>query len=513
MILKAQDAKGLRKSLRRLPQEKLVVIAASLFVLKQQKNDPLNKYREKYYFKPLDWVNDFVEVDLPDYLTEILTAIQNGVKKIAIRGPHSLGKTVLASLIVLWAGSVSTDCKAITTASAWRQLTKFLWPEIHKWYGRTNWKKVGHMPELLTTELHFGPTSIGFPVACTNAATIEGAHAQRVVYIYDESKTIPPLVWEASEGAFAGEGDHIQIALSTPGDESGVYYDICSRKRGYEDWKVYYVSPRKLIRAGRMSLEWAKKRRQAWGKDSSVYQNRVWGQFAKQSEDALIPLSWVELAIQRWYVWHDEMESKGYTDIEEAHQRAEGKRIIGADISRGGKDRTSLAFRKGKILTHFKYYEKGDTKDTMVTTGRIKNAMGDDGVARVDVLNMGAGVVDRLREVIDPDRVTAVNAAERTDLTDRTGELHFVNIRSAMWWAMRELLDPANNENIAIPDDAELIGDLCTPKYKETSNGKILIESKDDIKKRIHRSTDAGDACIQAFFDGIDFEKDYLFFG
>jgi hypothetical protein len=145
----------------------------------------------------------------------------------------------------------------------------------------------------------------------------------------------------------------------------------------------------------------------------------------------------------------------------------------------------------------------------MVTTGRVKQAMGVDGVAKIDVLGVGAGVVDRLREQDLNDRVIAINAAEGTSLTDKSGELHFVNIRSAMWWGMREKLNPNSGDNVCLPPDDLLIGDLTTPKYKTTSAGKILIESKDDLRKpnRLGRSTDSADAVIQALFDGLEVES------
>lgn len=507
------DTATIRKHLTKIPPEKLELLAMTIFVLKRRKNDPLAIYRDKYYYKPLDWVDAFVEIKMPPYMRKTLGLIQDGCRKIAYRGPHGIGKTVLAALIVLWAGSVSNDCKIPTTAGSWRQLTKFLWPEIHKWETRTNWKKIGMQPEILRREAKFSPTSEAFGVACTNPATIEGAHAQRIVYVYDESKAIPPATWEASEGAFSTIGDHLQVALSTPGEASGVFYSICSRQKGYEEWTNVYVSPRDAIRAGRMSLEWAKNCRQKWGAQNPVYKNRVWGLFAEQATDSVIPLSWIEAAIQRWHMWYDDMSENGHIGDDEKNKNTPGKKVLGVDVSRGGADRTAMAYRKGKILTHFDYYHADETRDTMVTVGRTHIAMGD-GIARVDVIGIGAGVVDRLREVVeDENKVVAVNAGAGCENTDRSGELNFVNIRSAMWWCMRELLDPQYNEEIALPDDPELIGDLCTPKYKPTSNGKILIESKVDIKKRIGRSTDSGDACIHAFFDGIESNIDYIYVG
>jgi len=71
--------------------------------------------------------------------------------------------------------------------------------------------------------------------------------------------------------------------------------------------------------------------------------------------------------------------------------------------------------------------------------------------------------------------------------------------RAAAWWHLREMLDPAHGHAVALPPDDTLTGDLTAPHWKVQSGGKILIESKDDIRKRLRRSTDAGDAVVQAF--------------
>jgi hypothetical protein len=96
--------------------------------------------------------------------------------------------------------------------------------------------------------------------------------------------------------------------------------------------------------------------------------------------------------------------------------------------------------------------------------------------------------------------VQAFNAGEHTDWRDVSRELQFANLRSASWWNLRELLDPAQRHGIALPPDDLLIGDLTAPRWRMTSGGKILLESKDDIRKRIGRSTDDGDAVVMAFW-------------
>jgi hypothetical protein len=448
----------------------------------------------KYYNDPYQWVSDFVDIELALYHEEILLMIKNGKNKIAIRGPHGLGKSVLAAIVVLWAGSVSSDCKVITTASAWRQLEEYLWPEVHKWHAKTDWKKIeasggSRAPRLLTLECKFSDQSKAFAVASDNPVTIEGAHAQRIVYIFDESKAIPAGVWESADGAFSTPGDHLQIALSTPGDTSGVYYSICSRQHGYEEWAVRAVTLREAIRSKRISIEWARQKRKAWGKDNAAYQNRVWGVFATDSPDAVIPLAWVEAAVARWHGWRKAGSPKPMPFV------------IGADTAGQGVDKTVFAYRYGHNLAKLQRYGKSRP---MELAGKLKVELGGIGVLNIDTsFGEGVGTADRMKEFPEvADRVHMIQFATRVDATDRTGQLKFKNMRALLWWNMRELLDPENREDVALPDDELLIGDLtAVRRLPITSDGRIQIEPKEDIKKRIGRSPDDGDACCLAFYN------------
>src|SRR5438067_13037772 len=68
------------------------------------------------------------------------------------------------------------------------------------------------------------------------------------------------------------------------------------------------------------------------------------------------------------------------------------------------------------------------------------------------------------------------------------------------WWHLRELLDPAMDARLAVPPDDDLTADLVTPRFEPVTGGKIKVESKDDIRKRLGRSTDYGDAVVQALW-------------
>ncbi len=120
----------------------------------------------------------------------------------------------------------------------------------------------------------------------------------------------------------------------------------------------------------------------------------------------------------------------------------------------------------------------------------------------MDVIGIGAGVVDSLRDRPHlRKKVIAFNSSERTSRKDSSGELGFINTRSAAWWHLRERLDPDSPDDpILLPPDEELTGDLTAPKWWVTGSGKIQIEGKDELRKRLGRSPDVGDAVVMAFW-------------
>jgi len=449
---------------------------------------PSREFIRTYRDDPVAFRHDIIttEADVP-YQDEILAEL-HARKRAAVRSPHGAGKTAVASWAVLWfVLTRPDDTKIPTTASAWRQLTKYLWPEMRKWSRRVDWGKVGRGPfsardELLTLALK--PAWGGceaFAVACQDAATIEGAHASNLLYVFDEAKAIPVATWDAAEGAFAS-GDCYALAISTPGVPMGRFYDIHSRKPGYEDWWTRHVTLDEAIAAGMVKPEWAEARRKQWGEDSSVYQQRVLGKFAADEESAIISLALVEAANDRWREWD-----------EAGRPRPEGKRVLGVDVARFGTDKSAIAERVGLVISSL---DKWGKRGTMETAGRVAAVLGKD-KANVDVIGIGAGVVDRLRE--QGFDAVGVNFGAGTDRTDKSGEVEMLNVRAAAWWGMRERL---MEDEIALPIDDELTGDLVAPRYGYTSSGKLKVESKDDIRKRLGRSPDAGDAVVLAYYEG-----------
>ena len=145
----------------------------------------------------------------------------------------------------------------------------------------------------------------------------------------------------------------------------------------------------------------------------------------------------------------------------------------------------------------------------METAGNVRGVVRAFGLApTIDTDGLGAGVTDRLRE--DGIDVIAFHAGSRSEQTDRSGELGFANIKAEAWWNLRQLLDPTYSADIELPPDDQLLGDLTAPKWKVLSNGRIQNESKDEIKKRLGRSTDKGDVVVMTFWDPSEVDQAYM---
>ena len=180
-----------------------------------------------------------------------------------------------------------------------------------------------------------------------------------------------------------------------------------------------------------------------------------------------------------------------------------GVQITGVDVARGGAAKTVCAPRVSHVVFSVDRFNLADSvKLAALINSRYLDHQTH--MATIDVIGVGAGVVDILRNTPGKN-IIAFSAARASKRRDRSGQLGFVNQRATMWWRLREALDPAYNPTLCLPPDDELTGDLTAPRWWVTPGNKIAIESKEDLEKRIGRSTDCGDAVCQSLL----FEQEF----
>lgn len=434
-------------------------------------------------------------------------------KRLAVRAPRKAGKSAVSANLILWFAAVHDICKVPTTAGAWAQLEEFLWPEIHLWHSKADWGLIGRKPKMNVLDFSFGgseddnikPTASAFAIRSDEPEKMEGAHSPNVLLLMDEAKVIEDATFDAVEGTLSGASKYA-LVVSTPGPQTGRFYELHTETEKFSDWDRMHITY-EMVRDGfadeedrQAHIKWAEDRKRQWGSDSAMYRNHVLAEFADTGDECIIPLEWVEAAMER----HDAWKAAGYPQdwlIEPE------KRSVGADIAGKGKDKTVLAPREGNAIRELKKRHRTSTMDTA-------NTLMDDFASQYPSLNiesdgMGVGVYDRCVEIKanaesgTPQRnvrITSVISGSKTDEKDKSGELGFRDKRSLMWWRMREMLDPESGMDLMLPNDKDLKKELITPKWELQPGGIIKVEKKEEIRKRLKgKSTDNADAVIIAF--------------
>lgn len=194
------------------------------------------------------------------------------------------------------------------------------------------------------------------------------------------------------------------------------------------------------------------------------------------------PRAWVQAAQARWV---------------ETPANKHPLACVGVDPARGGGDRFGIALRYGSWFAPVLLYPGSETPDGPTGAHKVLDALGEHTAPiQVDVIGIGSAVYDALK---DRTPTIPINVSTASTATDKTGRLRFVNLRAEMWWRFREALDPDHGEGVALPPGAPLLADLCSARYHVQSNG-IQVEPKADLKERLGRSPDEGEAVLLAYY-------------
>jgi hypothetical protein len=198
-----------------------------------------------------------------------------------------------------------------------------------------------------------------------------------------------------------------------------------------------------------------------------------------------IPAAWVKLAQKRW----------------EGTPQPAGFYVVGVDPARGGGDKMTVARLYGTYYAPIDSYPGPSVPDGPTAAALLADDVIAGASIGVDVIGIGSSVYDSLKgndAVVHP-----INfGAGAPNVMDKSGRLKFRNVRAAAYWKLREALDPDHGEGVCLPPDPELLADLCAPRYALKPSG-IQLEEKEDIKERIGRSPDKGDAVVLAWWTAL----------
>lgn len=446
-----------------------------------QKN-PVQYFREVLQFTPDEWQEEAAN-DLANF------------PQVAIKSGQGVGKTGFEAASALWFLTCFENSRVVATAPTRQQLHDVLWSEIAKW--QENSPLLREILKWTKTYVYMkGSEQRWFAVArvASKPENMQGFHEDSMLFIVDEASGVRDDIMEAIHGTLTGTHNRL-LMCGNPTQSTGDFHDAFTSDR--DQYKLHTVNSEDSPRTNKQAINNLIKK---YGYDSNVVRVRVRGLFPNQDDDVLIGISLLEQCSDKLFEL-PEKDEMSYMSI-------------GCDVARYGDDETVIcANRFGRVKTEFT--KRG--QDLMATVGDIVRAYRKmisefpdyTGYvfAMIDDTGLGGGVTDRLREVKVEEKLTRlvvipINAAEHIEqdsLENKEAFKNYNNLTTHMWANVKDLL---TNKQIQIEDDGILFGQMSARKYRVASNGKIQLESKDDMKKRGLDSPDRGDALALCLYKG-----------
>lgn len=444
-----------------------------------------------YYDRPVEFGKDLLNIDYDEWQSNVLNDLAHN-DKVSVRSGQGVGKTALESGAILWFLTCRPYAKIIATAPTMKQLYDVLWAEVAKWLNNSLIKDL--LKWTKTKVYMVGDSERWFATArtATKPENMQGFHEDHMLIVVDEASGVSDAIMEAILGTLSGM-DNKLLLCGNPNNIEGVFYDSHNSDR--DKYKTHKVSSYDSKRTNKENIQMILDK---YGADSDVARVRVYGEFPKGALDSFISLEVVELASDQ------PVDDKDLKHIKAGH--------LGVDVARFGDDSTIVFPRIGKYALPYDKYTK---QSTMVTTGYVIDTAKRMMVEypnlekiyiKVDDTGVGGGVTDRLEELVDeydyPFEIIPVNNGSKSD------DDFYGNLGTELWGNVKELLEEnmANHLNgeestIVLPNDQQLIKELSTRKFVMTSNSKIKLESKKDMKKRNVGSPDVADALTLAYYE------------
>lgn len=442
----------------------------------------------KWKRDPVAWAGERAKLELWSAQRRIIESVRDN-SQTAVHSCHEIGKSFIAAATTCWWIDVHPPGEAfvVTTAPSDKQVKAILWREINKLHS-----KLGLPGRTNLDEWYIGKEMVAFgrKPADHDPTAFQGLHARFVLVILDEACGIPQELWDAASTLGANENGRT-LAIGNPDDPHGEFAANCRPNSG---WNVIHVgyenTPNFTDEPVSASLKemlihpkWVAGRELKWGRDSAIFTSKCRGLFPQDSEFGVVPYSWASAC--------------------RSLQLPEGEPHEGGIDVGGGGDRTVIRERRGMRAGRVKEFIDSDP---MRTVGRLVETINEWGLERVkvDSIGIGWGIYGRLEELssihnptgecVHNAEVVPINFAEASDEPTK-----YLNKRAEVWWKVGREYSRLQRWDLEEVDD-DTIAELTNPNYEIVdSSGKIKIEKKDEVIKRMGRSPDGADALLLAF--------------
>ena len=457
-----------------------------------ESNDELVGYTVQCAYDPLKWAEiawDWNHGDLSGvsgprvWQADIMAAIRDHLSNpetrfnpclISVASGHGIGKSASMGMISNWAMSCWPGCKIVATANTDTQLRTKTSPEIGKWFRTSltaHWFDVQSQSVKIRERGRENEWRLDFvPWSEHNTEAFAGLHnkGKIIVLLFDEASKIADKVWEVAEGALTDENTIIiWVVYGNPTRNMGRFRE-CFRKFRHL-WNARQIDSRTVEGTNKDYLQ---QQVDTYGIDSDIVKVRVLGQFPSSGTNQFISTADVDGA-------------------RSTHLRPEqfnfAPRIIGVDPAWTGEDEFVIYFRQGLYSKKLAVFARNDNDVAMAQVIlRFEQEMEADAV------------------FIDGGHGTGIYSAGKTWgrswqlvwFAEKSADAACLNKRMEMWKSIRDWL----KEGGAIdPADDVLYYDLIGPELVPRLDGKLQLESKEDMKGRGIPSPNRADALALTF--------------
>jgi hypothetical protein len=412
--------------------------------------------------------------------------------------------SMIASVLACWWVSTKPPGQAIvvSTAPTYAQVNKILWEEIRKHHSnasRGQYPMPGRVTQADEWKLGDGQiVGFGRKPAKGDRHSFHGIHRRYVLALLDEACGVPEEIWTGVEAITTNIGCRI-LAIGNPDDRNTDFGKNFTEPKTSHLWHRISIPasstpnftgepvPR-LLNEVLVSRDWVAERKDDWGEKDPRYISKVLAEFPEQSMSSLFSPSLVADAV-------DEPPTPSLYSVLR----------LGVDVARFGSDKTVVASYSGVTAQIEESWSGTDTVSSAHKVLQIAERLKDERKApwveiRVDAVGLGAGVVDTLnaRAMLLPEPWFTVYEmhGSATPPADVGGSVYgFYNAR-AYWF--EQLRQKMRNGSVKLVDEDELISDDLKMVFYSIKNGRLLIASKEDMRKEYGKSPDFADAIAYA---------------
>jgi hypothetical protein len=459
----------------------------------QQKVDRRNlRQRTRLYqHNPVGWVQERLRQVVWSKQREIMLSIRDN-RRTAVRSCHGVGKSHTASLVAAWWLDTHPPGTAfvVTSAPTFAQVRAILWRYIRRVHRRGD--LAGRVNQ---TEWHMEDELVAFgrKPADHDESAFQGIHARYVLVILDEACGIPEQLWVAAD-ALTTNSDCRILAIGNPDNPASHFRKVCQPGSG---WHVIGISafespnltgeevPDDVAQA-LVSADWVEEKAREWGEDNPLYKSKVLGEFSEDAPNKIVRAS--DIAKCRI----DPETKPTPADLEPVE--------LGVDVGGGG-DETVIRERRGRRAgREWRAHTDRPEKIAPLVLQAIKESGAT--AVKVDSIGIGFGVIGELRNLSSQGkhkaRIVGVNVGEKPTQPDK-----FKNLRAEIWWELARGLSERQGWDLSQMENADTtVAQLLEPLWEVDAQGRIFVEPKDEIRKRLGRSPDNADALLLAFYSG-----------